>query len=213
MAKTVLIHGYAIDLRVPSVREPRGEDAGFEAFADAVKRGEAVPFRWSLPWEVPLIQAADARNYRALYEAERVRIDADDLHRDLANLLAEQQPSTVVCHSMGCALLWKHLQRQALPESVRDIVFVQADLPEEPDPLSADAVHRLEKGELRLHNLHNLWDPTLALSAALNGGARAGTVGLRVPFAHNEVFPLRLPWNLHTSSIRDPKLAAWVAAL
>jgi len=214
MAQTVLIHGYAIDLTVPSVRDPRGQDAGFQAFAEEIVDGSAAAFRWSLAREVPLPQAADARHYRSLYEDERARTQDPEIHRALAEFLRAEQPERIVCHSMGCVLLWEYLRRSgALPPSVRHVVFVQADLPRSPEALPEETVRAFTGGTARLHNLSCCWDPTLLLSSVLHREVRAGIAGLRVPYAHNEVFPLWRPWNLHTSSIRDPQLRNWVAAL
>lgn len=213
MIKTVLIHGYATGLEVLPIRERLGEDAGFLAFREQIARGETRVFRWSVSRRVPLHEAASAQPYHSLYEEERARTKDPSIHAELDQYLQTHQPKTIVCHSLGCVLFWDYLEKGRLPISLKNVVFVQADLPARPKPLPTDIVPLFSSGAIGLHNLSCPWDPTLLLSSAVHHQLRAGLIGLRVPHAQNRRFPLWRPWNLHTSSIRDPKLIEWIARL
>ncbi len=213
MKKIVLIHGYATGLEVQPVRERHGEDAGFLAFRDEVQRGNAVSFRWSLRRDVTFPTAASVKPYRSLYQEERARTKDPEVHAELVRFLDQEQPVTILCHSLGSVLFWEFLKTHRLPDSVKNVVFVQADLPTHPDPLPREVELLLHAGSPQLHNLCCPWDPTLLLSSAIHQEVRAGLTGLELPYARNQRFPLWRPWNLHTSSIRDPKLVEWVANL
>lgn len=198
MAKYALIHGYAVGLHVPRLRPPLGANAGFSGFDAEIAAGNATVFRWDIPHVVPMEQRIDVRPYLSLYERERALVSDDATHARLTSSLHAEQPEIIVAHSMGCALLWEHLHRHPLPASVRRVVFVQADLVTAPGPLPAMSAELL--------NLYCPWDPALLVSVLYHRRGRAGLTGLHVLGVRNELFPLWKPWNLHTSSIRDPRL-------
>lgn len=204
MPKTLLIHGYATGLNIPPIRPALGDDAGFSAFRMQIASGEVVVFRWDIKRIVAGPEAAQIRPYLRLYDEERVLLSKPETHERLAEAISMQAPEVIVCHSMGCALLWEHMRQYSLPASVTRIIFTQADLPLNPGPLSNEMIESFRSGTRLLMNCFCPWDPTLFIGAAYHHAWRAGLFGLRVPYVQNVLFPLWRPWNLHTSSIRDP---------
>ena len=64
-----------------------------------------------------------------------------------------------------------------------------------------------------IHHLYCPWDPTLILSSVTNKSLRAGLLASKNSNVQNILFPLVRISNLHTSSIRDKKLIAFINSL
>lgn len=193
MADVVLIPGYATEL-ASAFRSARGADGGFGAFAGDVAAGRAVVYRWGVLGHAKWHHSINPFYFLRLYRRERALACAHQTLEALHALLQQESPTQIVCHSMGCLLLVEYLKKFVLPASVERIVFVQADIDANTEIVST----------VPLTNVHCPWDPTLALSSLHHRQLRAGLVGLRQ--ADNHHFSLRLPVNLHTSSIRDSRL-------
>jgi hypothetical protein len=200
MSKIALLPGFAVGL-TSSLRPSLGPTAGFRAFASLIQSGEAAVFPWRIERRVPPWILLNPFFLRAHYRAELALAGAATTHRRLADFLAKEKPAVVVCHSMGCFLLNEYLKENSLPSSVKNIVMVQSDL-----PVTAKANGRAPA----VYNLYCPWDPTLLISLMNSEVLRAGQTSWRQPHVRNILFPLRRPFNLHTSSIRDPKLVAFV---
>ncbi len=199
MPDLLLIPGFATDLRIPFLRRTRPVDGGFSAFRREVGQGRADVFRWGIAESVPLSRAFSLRPYLQLYQRERARADMPDVAERLWQKMEQMKPATVFCHSMGARVLLNAARRYGLPPSVKRIVFVQADMPmDEPKPKAFAAC--------RVQNLFCPWDPLLAVSALAHHVWRAGQRGWDVEGVENLPFALLRPFNLHTASIRSPRL-------
>lgn len=204
MSDVVLIHGYATGLNVSIFRTARGAEAGFLGFAKLVERGVAKPFRWDRTETLSFWRALSPMTYLSVYRNEREQIRSEETHAALEAFLRAEQPRVVVCHSMGCALLLAYLERHSLPKSVRHVVMIQADVPNDARIPGI--------GDVALHNLYCPWDPTLFASMLYHRAVRAGQSGLPDERARNRLTPL-IGWNPHTASIGDPRIAVWTESL
>lgn len=203
MSDIALIHGYAVNLTSPLVRPGFGVTAGFSAFADDVRDGTASVFRWGIEQKVPWHALLDpARQYR-FYRAELSVALSEETQRRFGAFLAHERPEAIVTHSMGARLLYAYASANGLPPFVQDVVMAQSDLPAETD-LSPFP---------RTHNVYCPWDPTLLLSSALSGRARAGLVPVRGANVTNVLLPAWRPPNLHMSALQDSALRALVHGL
>lgn len=205
MSKFVLIHGFAIGLTTPIFRPPFGPSAGFYAFDKTVESGEAVVFPWGIERQVNLFQILNPFFLANHYEDEKFLAQARETRERLRAFLEREQPEIIVCHSMGCFLLNKYLENFTLPKSVRAIVFSQSDDIISPPPLTPST-----PSSLSTHNLYCPWDPTLLISSIYNKKWRAGLRPARQKGVWDIFFPLVLPFNFHTSGLRDKKLVKFV---
>lgn len=201
MHKVVLVPGYATELEVQHLRRPRGIDAGFSAFHRHMRQGNTVAFRWGIARTLSPIAALLGVPTLALYREEEVRAVAPATLSAFATFLTQEQPNVIVAHSLGARLVTAYCRNHTLPASVTRIVLCQADMAPE-DLYTHDRVDVV--------NVYCPWDPSLAISAILHGGARAGLH--KLPNVHNVHIPLWRPLNLHTSSIRDPRLVTIATA-
>lgn len=203
MSRIVLLHGFAVHLTAPVVRPPFGPSASLSAFDDLIATGEAKVFPWGIKREVSPVELLNPRLIRKLYQDELTLVHSNALQVELDQFLRKEQPSTIVCHSMGCVLLQSHIQNFPLPASVKSIILIQSDLPESA-PLHTT---------VPVHHLYCPWDPTLILSSITNKSLRAGLLASKQSNANNILFPLVRLSNLHTSSIRDKKLINFIDSL
>lgn len=193
----VLIHGFAVGLTAPPIREAFGPSASFDVFEDAVAEGDASVFPWGIAQELPWWKLLDVRELWDVYKKELHMAQSEHVHEALREFLDQKQPNAIVCHSMGCTLLAEYLKHFSLPASVKSVVFVQADFPADQEIPT----------DISIHHIYCPWDPTLLLSSIVQGRLRAGltsTINAKKMTSH--LVPLVRPWNLHTSSIRDERL-------
>lgn len=203
MSRIVLLHGFAVHLTAPVVRPPFGPSASMSAFDNLVSTGEAKVFPWGIERKVSPIELLRPSIIQKLYKEELDLIHTDELQTNLKLFLEQEQPETIVCHSMGCKLLQLHLENFTLPSSVKSIVIIQSDLP-------LDTSYNTS---IPIHHLYCPWDPTLLLSSLANKSIRAGLLTHKQSNVHNVLFPLFRLSNLHTSSIRDKKLLDFINSL
>lgn len=207
--RVLLIHGFANGIRFSVFRSRRGEDAGFSAFKEMIRAGDAAVFHWDIVEDATFWQSLTPKFALEIYRREFEKAQGEETLGALHAALTETQPQVVICHSMGCQLLLNELERFELPGSVRKVLFVQADLPRT-FHLSAHATAFLSREGAAWFSLYCPWDPTLLVSAMWNRRWRAGLLRTKTAGVQNLLFPLWLPWNLHTSSIRDPRLVRWI---
>lgn len=205
MARILLLHGYGVGVTYPFFRPALGAHAGFDAFGPQIDAGEAVVFRWDMAARISGLNLLNPFAYLKLYRDEFALAVSESLQIRLKKMFETEQPETVICHSMGAMLLLTYIQQHGLPESVRRIIFSQADIDANyPLPLVLRA--RLTAGSLRLDNYHSWQDQALWSSAFLHRTMRAGLFGLRDPLVQNHFFALKHGPNWHTSAICDPDL-------
>lgn len=203
----LLIHGFASGLRIPGIRDRRGKEAGFDVFAKEISDGTAHVFHWAIEEDVPAPHVINPRYYEKIYLAEQKKAYSIETRRALSDLLKKTKPSTILCHSFGCALLLNFLAHDPLPTSVRTIIFVQADLP------SDAAIPLTLPRTIRLFNLFCVWDPTLLWSAIYHRKWRAGQIGLKYPRVKNINLPLKKMPNLHAQILADERLKRMIEKL
>ena len=204
MAKILLLHGYGVGVTYPFFRQALGPHAGFDAFGPQIDAGEAVVFRWDIAVTISLLNLLNPFAYLKLYRDEFALARSASLQARLGQVFSEAQPETIVCHSMGAALLLTYVEQHGLPGCVRRVVFSQADI--DADYPVPSALHqRLTDGSLRLDNYHSWQDQALWSSAFIHRSWRAGLFGLRDARVRNHFFPLRRGPNWHTSAICDPE--------
>ncbi len=203
MSRIVLIHGFATGVRYSVFRDAHGADAGFKAFRELVEQGDATAFRWDIQETASFWQTINPLYILGVYRRERALASHPETHEALARFFADESPEIVICHSLGACLLLEHIRRHGLPDSVRRIVFTQADAHPREFAFCEALEERLRNGSLTMINAHCPWDPSLWCSLVLNG-ARAGLAGARHPLVRDVFWPLVKPINLHTSAIRSP---------
>jgi len=203
VAKTVLIHGFAVGLTTPIFRSGFGFKAGFSAWENQITTGEAVVFRWGINRQVKLWQILNPFFLRDYYEAEKILAQTNETFERLKIFLEQEQPTIIVCHSLGSSLLNQYCQKFSLPISVQKIFLVQSDL-------SIKDKLNFPVDRLSVYNIFCPWDPTLLVSWLYNRVWRVGLDSVKNKGLKNILFPLFRPLNLHTSSIRDPGLVELV---
>ena len=204
--KIAIIHGYAADMEMGWLRPRLGYDAGFSAFRPLLDSGEAVMFRWGEHMSFSSIHYINPFTHLQVYRSEKSKVVSDKLQRELTAFLDKERPDTLVCHSMGSYLLVNYINKFGLPDCVRKVVFVQADIPVGMGITHPDIIKRVENKELSVYNYHCWWDITLVSSMIINGYVPLGLTRSRAGYVNNRFFPLNKKINLHMSSMNDRKL-------
>ena len=200
MAKIVLIHGFAVHLTVPIIRPPFGPAACFKVFEKKVEDGEAKVFQWGIKKQVSPVRLLDPFFWIKHYQSEKAIATSSATLERLQDFLEQEKPEIIICHSMGCYLLNNFCKNFSLPDSVKKIIFVQAD---------TSALSASYAPSAPLHNFFCPWDPTLLISMIFNREKRVGLFSSSK--ADKNIFwPLFLPINLHTSTIRDKRFLEFV---
>jgi hypothetical protein len=205
MPRIILIHGFATGVRFSVFRPPHGIEAGLTGFRREIKSGEAKAFRWDIKEEAYFLRSLNPLYTLDIYRRERAIAKSTDTYRNLAKFLADERPEVIVCHSMGCFLFSEYLKRENLPESVKHIIYNQADLPWSGSGFSKEIIERVRAGKLFITNTFCFWDSTLWSAVFTGGSIRAGLFGMRSPWVRNRFFALLRPFNIHTAAIRSPR--------
>ena len=211
MAKILLIHGYGVGMKL-AFDEMTRIHLGFKAFEYLIREKEAVLFEWYLSKPVNDLEFLNPLTQYQVYRAELEMAHSPEIRQRLAKFIDQEEPETIVCHSMGSLLLMLTLKDYQLPDFVRNIVFVEADLPQKIDIPEA-LLKRLENQQLRWFNYFCNWDISLITSMFLNLYLPAGLAGTSTKYIKNIFFPLKPSSNIHMSSIQDPEFARDVSNL
>lgn len=206
MSRLVLIPGFATNITYAS-RPRLGGFAGFRAFAPLVKDGTATLFRWGVQTNFSRWQFFNPFFFLPIYRKEHAMISTRSLQESLARFLEQEQPETIVCHSLGTWFLLMTMSEFSLPASVRRIVFNQSDTPEPFLKAMAD------KLPIPLVNVYCPWDLSLLASWLLSGTRRVGLCRIQHPHIQNRLFPLWRPFNFHLSALRDQKFVDFILGL
>lgn len=194
--KRFLIHGYgkALDILEPEIPG----NGGFYIFDTELASGEAGAFVWAVPWSRRGFAPWNPWSQLQLYRRERQEIQRDEVLQKLRDELQGYQPGEIICHSMGAQLLVNCVERYGLPESVRRVTFVQAD------------VARTEVLPVIPHvswnNYWCWWDSALWISTIVNGRFPCGLLGSDDKMVTNHFFGLVKGPNLHQDVWRDERL-------
>jgi hypothetical protein len=206
----LLIHGYGVGAQYLSFHQAEGVNAGFGAFDKLITEGRVGVFRWDISKYFGYNTMFNPLNHLELYNQERAKAQSIEIHAKLTKTLLQTSPETIVCHSMGCHLLMSYLKLNILPDSVKTIVLIQADIPND-TPLSKIVESQIRAKKLKIINLYCPWDQALLTTLPLHFKLKAGLTGYKNPLVQNRSFPLYKRSNLHTSSINDPDLVKLLA--
>lgn len=210
MTDIVLIHGFATGIHYSIFRPALGVDAGFKAFRQDIADGTAKTFRWDISDDATFLETIDPRFSLTVYKKEYNRVQNSAWQEKLFLFLEEEQPSTVVCHSLGCLFLLETMNRYGLPTSVHTIIFNQSASPLSATLTNDEVIARITSGTLQCINTYCPWDPTLWASVILQGVIRDGLFPSKKRWLTNKFVPLFRPFNLHTSTIRSPRFRNWI---
>jgi hypothetical protein len=208
----LLIHGYGVGAQYLSFHQAEGVNAGFGAFDKLIAEGRVGVFRWDIPRYFGYKTVFNPLSHLELYNKERAKAQSIEIHAKLTKTLQETSPENIVCHSMGCHLLMSYLKLNTLPPSVKNIILIQADIPNN-TPLSETVESLIKAKKLKIINLYCPWDQALLTTLPLHFKLKAGLTGYKNPQVQNIFFPLYKRTNLHTSSINDPDLVKLVKEL
>lgn len=207
MKKAVLIHGFAAGLTAAAIYKAEGADGGFWGFKGYISEGKVASFRWSIRTTFNWSQTFNPLSYIQLYFKEKKKAESAELIAVLAEFLQKEQPSKIICHSLGCYLFSNYLAKHRLPNSVTEVVFVQADLPKDVDSVRNHLENLHGSNVKKITNFYCPWDYTLVGGMIINGYVAAGLTGLSANKVENVFYPLYEHPFVHSSSIRSKKFA------
>ncbi len=199
MPKTLLIHGYAANVTAWKFRKPLGKHAGFVAFNEFIVGINIDVFRWGIDRELSLLQSLNPFEYLKLYRDEETLSDSIELAQKLFTTIESGSINKIIAHSVGCRLVLSMITSIGLPQCVTSITFLQADI--------AITAETGIKNNFPITNYFCPWDQSLIASSIMHLQFRAGLIGLQYSSVNNIFYPLLKPINLHTSPLRDKKLA------
>jgi Alpha/beta hydrolase of unknown function (DUF900) len=204
MSKVFLIHGSMVG--VPSfyksskALKQQLEDGMYSIFRDELKNQnpDYYLFKWMSEHDpkTKLNPKADLDSY---YNEQKL-ILTQDLQKRLFDELTEQKPTVIVSHSMGCELLINMINIYGLPESVKSIITINSDSPEDKEIIIQEVIDKLINKKLKFINLHSITDLTLAASVVLNKNIkRAGQNGYKNELIENRSIDIFGNHNLATT--------------
>ncbi|MEI6222213.1 MAG: hypothetical protein WCP97_05610 [bacterium] len=199
-----LIHGFAAGVEFSYLRPRLTAETCFPAFEPLLKTGKAEIFQWGITEDLSLHQTLNIKEIQRIYRTEKAMAGSNAVQEKLEKFLHRNQPSAILCHSMGAYLLLEYMNAKGLPAFVKTIIFVQADLPRRFHLRDVACKSRLQKGSLQMYNYFCPWDQALWTSVFQNKNSSAGLQGALVPQVENCFFPLYTSLNLHMSSVSNP---------
>ena len=201
----LLIHGYGVGANYLNIHKAEGINGGFGAFDKLILEQNAIVFRWDIKRYFEYKTMFNPFNHLALYNQERSKAQLPETHLNLKLIIERYKPESIICHSVGSLLMTSFLKDNSLPSYVKNIVFIQADIPNNTQ-LPGQIKSLIKNKNLNITNLYCPWDQALLTTLPLHFTLKAGLVGYKNPLIKNIFFPLYKKTNLHTSSINDPDL-------
>jgi hypothetical protein len=190
--KCYLLHGYGLALSVGYKTVP--SNCGFEIFEKEIEKGDVRVFDWAMRYPRTKFSSYNLVEQYKLYRQEQKWIEDAGLQEKVWRDMTKFQPEVVICHSTGCRLFWNLYQKFGELESVKLVIFVQADMPMQKELLEVD---------FKLINIHCVWDQALVSSTVINKYipiGLSGGEGLK-----NIFWPLTKGPNPHQDVWRDAK--------
>lgn len=197
------LHGYGTAIE-SFFQRPLPQHRGFWLSENFNQQHSVLPpFDWSIRTKLNWWAALNPCTQFQVYLKYRQAVEDEQVLKKLNSMLKAEQPTTLVCHSLGCQLLLNYLKFFQLPASVNRVIFLQADIPH-------DQKIDLPK-EVTLTNVYCPWDFSLLVSSLYHFKLRAGIFGLNTlktekgkSSNHQNVFFPALIWgNPHTAVLRD----------
>lgn len=211
MADIVLIHGYGVGLS-PS-KHPLENHLGFAGFYELLLKKSVAIFSWYQEENHSPLYFFNPSNHYQVYKKEKSAAISEAVFKNLGAYLEKEQPTTLVCHSLGALLLLSYITNHSLPTSVKKVVLVQGDVSNDlVQVTSAKSLNKLTS-EVNVINIYCPWDPALITSKVLHHYTPAGLTPINHPQIKNKLIPLFGHWNLHTATIMQKQFARFVASL
>ena len=206
MSQILLIHGFGINIASP-FQSPLGETKGFDCFQDQIANQTAQTFEWSIATKYTFLQSMNPSCYLKTYREEQKKAESYAIHEQLNEMIIKEQPSTIVCHSMGAYLLLNYLEHFESTNSVKDIIFTQADISTNRNLHKLRIYDQLKRNKIKITNYYCQWDPALLSSSIYNSSLRAGLKGINEDIVCNKFFPLNKHLSAHISPLMDEDFA------
>lgn len=203
MARIVLIHGYGVGLTPKKSALPL--DLGFSGFFEGLVSKEVSLFSWYQEEKHSLSYYLNPVFHLRVYKKERHAGATDSVLSSLKDFLSKEQPEILVCHSLGAFVFLQYLKKYKAPQSLRRVVFVQADF--------TSQANLPKHTQFSYLNLYCPWDPALIISWMIHGQRPAGLIGWKQPQITNKLLPLSGSWNLHNSNIEKKQFARFISSL
>ena len=208
MSKVFLIHGSMVGVpsfyKSPQAITQQLEDGMYSIFREELKNNN--PDYHLYKW-MPQHDAKERLNPTAdltSYYHEQSMVLTDELQKSLSIELNAHLPTVIVAHSMGCELLINMINNYSLPESVKSIITINSDSPEDKRILDTTVINRLKSKDLKFINLHSITDITLMTSVVLNKMVpRAGLKGYTSKLVENRSINI---FGNHNLSLTMPKV-------
>ena len=150
-----------------------------------------------------MIHSANPFQYLKLYRDEEILSESSETQSTLLDFINAENPSTIICHSLGCRLLIGMINAHGIPESITKIVLLQGDVPSSASITNSTILNLLANKTLTIENYPCRWDQSILASAMLHCANRIGFMGWKQIGVVNVFYPLLKPMNLHTSPLRD----------
>lgn len=204
MAKIVLVHGYGAGLS-PS-KDSFSLDLGFKGFQAGLISREVAMFTWYQQESHSLLSFLNPQFHYQTYRKEKIAAQSSEVLHKFKSFIEKEKPETIVCHSLGAYLFLNYMRKFAEISSIKKVVFVQADIPD-------DTKMPVNPNSIKFVNAFCFWDPALLVSKILHHYTPAGLTGWRESTVTNKLIPLFGHWHLHISSIARAQFAQFVASL
>jgi hypothetical protein len=179
----------------------RHHNGGFFGFDELLAQKEAVLFDWASVHHFTWWQSLNPWAYLAIYWRARKQISQPLYQKKLLAMIQELKPSTVICHSLGSELFWHTTKHSELPPSVKNIIFLQSDLPARIEWHDHSLGRDVRSNRRTFINTFSPFDLNLLFSTCLHLQPRAGLIGLRYPKIKNVFLPWLKNFNMHDAGL------------
>jgi len=193
--KYFLIHGYGKSLDIREKIIPK--NLGFYIFDNELNNKDAYVFNWSIGNHRSFISKINIISQLKLYYKEKSKIEKSIYQKKLFEKINELKPEIMICHSMGCKFFLDTIKKYGLNKSIKQVIFVLADIPQNTD------LTILSKGDLKFKNIYCWWDNALLSSMLLNRYKPIGLFGIPYHRKFNIFWRLNYGINLHQDIWRD----------
>jgi hypothetical protein len=190
--RTLLIHGSIVNVDHWSRRADM-QYSHFYGLRDYIDNNKADLAQW-------LTHKVDANVWGSAYLTEYLKQNHDVANGKYTDWIKQyienERYGQVITSSIGGLILLKYMNRYGLPEHIRELVFLAADIPISLRITDKNVLERLKRGNLVMRNYFCPWDMSLAASLILNRKIRHGQVGWKQPGIVNKLFWCRpYPYN------------------
>lgn len=199
---TVFIHGYGTNVS-SKLQKPLSKHKGLKVAKD-LKAFEA--FEWSIPATFSDEQTHNPLSYLDLYLKEHRKSKQITTHQSLKKFFDRTNPTTIICHSLGCELLLNYLENYNVPTNVKEVVFLQPNTSALRQITNTQFIAQVESEKISAITYFCPWDITLMIGSIVNCQISAGLFGFWTGPFSNIFLPAISAANPHTACLSEPKL-------